>query len=92
MSAFGVDFNNDTYARSYYPGSHACVMGNFVLENIHFQSEIPFMLRSTALLDNVKIVNSNINGALLYFKDLEIDGLDYPQVNVLVSIILFISD
>ncbi len=85
MSAFGIDFNRDTYARSYYPGSKAGVQGDFVLENIHFQSDIPVMLRSNAPVDNIKIVNSDMYGAVLYFQDICAEGLDYPTSNVLVS-------
>ncbi len=85
MSAFGIDFNRDTYARSYYPGSKAGVQGDFVLENIHFQSDIPVMLRSNAPVDNIKIINSDMCGSLLYFQDINAEGLDYPTTKVLVS-------
>lgn len=85
MSAFGVDFNRDTYARSYYPGSKAAVQGNFVLENIHFQSDIPVMLRANAPVDNIKIINSDMCGSVIYFQDIEAEGLEYTTTNVLVS-------
>ena len=43
------------------------------------------MLRSNAPVDNIKIVNSDMSGAVLYFQDIRAEGLDYPTTNVLVS-------
>ncbi len=85
MSAFGVDFNRDTYARSYYPGSTPGIQGDFIFENIYFRSDIPVMLRSNAPVDNIKIINSDMCGAVMYFQNINAEGLEYPETKVLVS-------
>lgn len=85
ISAFVIDFIMDAYARSYYPGSRAGNQENFVFENIHFQSDTPLMLRSNAPVDNIKIINSDMNGNVLCFQDIGAEGLEYPTTKVLVS-------
>lgn len=92
MPAFEIGFNRDTYSRSYYPGSNTAVQGNFVFENIHSNSNIPAMLCSNAPVDNIKIINSDIYGDMLFFQDIEVCGLDHPATNILISGTTFLGD
>ncbi len=92
MSVIGIDFNRDTYARSFYPQSTPGVQGNFILENINFRGKVPFMIRSNAPVDNIKIINSELCGNALYFQDIQLEGLEYNETNVIMSGVTFKND
>lgn len=80
--AIAIDFNRDTYARSYYPGSISPVQGNITFENIYIENDIPIMLRSNAPVDELKFINVDMKDRKIYLQDIEADGLEYPKSNI----------
>lgn len=86
MAAIGIEYNNDTYARSYYPRAEAIPQSDITLENIHiYEDNVPILLRSTSPASNIRIINSKIPSTLLYLKNINADGLKYPKTDVYIK-------
>ena len=93
MAAIGIEYNNDSYARSYYPGAIAVPQGDITLENIFTgENNVPVLLRSTSPLDKVKIINSEIPSTLLYIKNIYPEGPLFPETNIYVEGCSFKTD
>lgn len=78
--AFSVHFDNDNFSRSVYPGSEAPVQENITFENIDISGNVPVFLYAVTPLENVKIINSRLNGASVNLDALETVN-NYPAAN-----------
>lgn len=86
MAAFGIEYNNDTYAHSYYPGSTPVAQSGLIFENVHINDDvIPWFIRSTSPVANIRIINCDIPCGAVYLKNAEIEGMEYPETDILFS-------
>ena len=81
--AFQMHFDKDKYSRSYYPGSAPPVQENMIFENIFIQAPISQLIKAKTPINNVKLINSMLNGSEIYLYDMQ-EGLHYDTTHILM--------
>lgn len=84
-TAFCFHFDDDKYSHSYYPYSDAPVQTGIVLDNVRMNADVPFLIRATTPVDNVKVINSELKNTKLRFADRGVPGIVYPPVDLEIS-------
>lgn len=86
--AFQMHFGKDNYSRSYYPGSAPPVQENMIFENIFIQAPISQLIKAKTPINNVKLINSMLNGSEIYLYDMQ-EGLHYDTTHILMIVTTF---
>ena len=81
--AFQLHFDKDHYSRSYYPCSAPPVQENMIFENIFIQAPIAQLIKAKTPVNNVKLINSMLNGSEIYLYDMQ-EGLHYDTTHILM--------
>ena len=87
--AFSMHFDKDKFSRSYYPGSNAPIQDNIIFENISIQNEIETFLHTRTPVGNIKLINSDLDGAGFIFKNIETEGIEYTKTNLILNGVSF---
>lgn len=77
--AFSVHLDRDVYSRSCYPYSDYPVSDDLIFENIFMENDIPVLLKSTAPVGNIKLINSVIQNSAVLLAHRGTEGLVYPE-------------
>lgn len=90
--AFSIHFDKDRFSRSYYPGSNPPVQDNIIFENIFIQNEIDTFLHTRTPVGNIKLINSELNGAGFIFESIETEGIEYAPTKIVLNGVTFMDD
>ncbi len=90
--AFCFHFDNDNNSHSYYPYADAPVQTDITFEEIHYEAEIPYFIRSTTPVGNIKIINSDLSNCKMRFADRGVDGIIYNTSHVTIEGCRFTGD
>lgn len=80
--AISVALNMDAYARSYVQNCKPVPMENISMENISIEAEIPELFRADYPIKTVRIADTDLKGAKICFKAIDLEGLVYPTAEL----------
>lgn len=83
--AFAFHFDNDVHSHSYYPYSDAPVQMNITFENIYMLANVPYLIRSTTPVDNIRIINSDILNTSIRMAHRGVEGINYPKTTITIQ-------
>ena len=84
-TAFAFHFDNDIYSHSYYPYADAPVQTNITFENVHTMANIPYFIRSTTPVGDIKVINSTLADTSVRMAHRGVEGIVYPPTRIILS-------
>lgn len=92
-AAIAFSMNNDTYAKSYYPGCTLIPQSNIVLDGIKVTGDVKYLLHSNFPAENVTIRNIDLKNTALCFETVkDLSEVKYPTVNITAENVKFYED
>lgn len=80
--AIGISLNYDQYARSYVPNCKPVPHSNITLERIFIESDVKKLFGSNYPSENIRLTDTDMKDAKLYFDAVELGGLSYPTLDL----------
>ena len=84
-TAFAFHFDNDVHSHSCYPYSEAPVQTDITFENVFVEADVPYLIRATTPVGNIKVINSTLRDSSIRFAERGVEGIKYPPSNVTMS-------
>lgn len=81
-TAFAFHFDNDVYSHSYYPYADAPVQSGITFENVNVMACVPYFIRSTTPVGDVKIHNCTLRSSGIRMADRGVEGIVYPPARL----------
>ncbi|MBQ8640940.1 MAG: hypothetical protein IJ480_01880 [Clostridia bacterium] len=82
--AIAINFEDNDYAHSIYPGAELPVQEDIVLESVFFEADLEHLLRANTPVNSVKVINSVIRDCDILLNTLDETDDDYGHTDVLL--------
>lgn len=83
--AIAINYEDNDYAHSVYPGAVMPVQEDIVLESVFFEAELDHLLRANTPVNSVKVINCVLRDCDIYLNTLEETGEeDYGNTDILM--------
>ena len=84
-TAFSFQFSDSDFSRSYYPNAANPIQGGIVFQNVLPSGTLTNIITSKTPVSDFKYINGCINDENMFFEDMGIAGLVYPETDILIS-------
>jgi len=83
--AFGFTQEVSEYCRSYFPNSESPLHENISFENVHFMGNVGLFAWINSPVTGITLKNCDIKDSKIKFEPFQVEGLKYPEVEVILD-------